>query len=505
MLSLSGGGFRAAAFHLGTLDLLFRTGLLGDVTMLSTVSGGTFTGAGYALAQARGEAFPDFFRRFRAFLRQNTVLQGAVRQFAADPAGGANLITAAARSYQEFFNAQFAELLDAATHLKEIVFNATEFSTGLYFRFQKSQSPDALFGNKNFPVPPDVARQVHLADVVAASSCFPGGFEPLGFPDDFRWPAGLEKVRARLGDKFPLALPLMDGGIFDNQGISSLLLAGKRPGGTIGLFLVSDTDRPSTAIFRFPPARRRGWLTLRNAAALGWGLFALACAAAGGLIWDAAVSVSQRGLHPLEDLFVHVLPTGLALAVALGVLAGNWWVQKELVPLVPDLGIDLWETLRELPAARAVDLADVRIRSLYALASDVFMKRIRLLQYKMIHEHPKYRDRIMETLIYDLAPGNKWAKMPKGRRWLVPSAGVQAVADRARQMPTTLWFSAAGELPDLVACGQATTCWNLLRRIVKTHGEEPNAYPSAVRQVFDEARRLWDVLQQDPHALVNGP
>ncbi len=55
MLSLSGGGFRAAAFHLGTLDLLFRTGLLGDVTMLSTVSGGTFTGAGYALAQARGD------------------------------------------------------------------------------------------------------------------------------------------------------------------------------------------------------------------------------------------------------------------------------------------------------------------------------------------------------------------------------------------------------------------------------------------------------------------
>src|SRR5207247_438457 len=53
-LSLSGGGYRAAAFHLGTLDLLHRLQLLRDVTMLSTVSGGTFTGAYYALLNAKG-------------------------------------------------------------------------------------------------------------------------------------------------------------------------------------------------------------------------------------------------------------------------------------------------------------------------------------------------------------------------------------------------------------------------------------------------------------------
>ena len=54
-LSLSGGGYRAAAFHLGALDMLHRLDLLRDVTALSTVSGGTFTGMRYALSLKFGQ------------------------------------------------------------------------------------------------------------------------------------------------------------------------------------------------------------------------------------------------------------------------------------------------------------------------------------------------------------------------------------------------------------------------------------------------------------------
>jgi NTE family protein len=39
VLSLSGGGYRAAAFHLGTLEMLDELGLLGNLSVLSTVSG----------------------------------------------------------------------------------------------------------------------------------------------------------------------------------------------------------------------------------------------------------------------------------------------------------------------------------------------------------------------------------------------------------------------------------------------------------------------------------
>src|SRR5438045_1480830 len=59
-LGLSGGGYRAAAYHLGLLDLLQRLDLLRDVTSLSTVSAGTISGASYATALAafNAEHFP---------------------------------------------------------------------------------------------------------------------------------------------------------------------------------------------------------------------------------------------------------------------------------------------------------------------------------------------------------------------------------------------------------------------------------------------------------------
>ena len=46
-----------------------------------------------------------------------------------------------------------------------------------------------LLGNANYPLPREVAQHIRLADVVAASSCFPGGFEPFVFPQQFEWPA----------------------------------------------------------------------------------------------------------------------------------------------------------------------------------------------------------------------------------------------------------------------------------------------------------------------------
>ncbi len=48
-LSLSGGGFRASLFHIGTLMNLAENGFLGKVTTLSTVSGGSIIGALYYL------------------------------------------------------------------------------------------------------------------------------------------------------------------------------------------------------------------------------------------------------------------------------------------------------------------------------------------------------------------------------------------------------------------------------------------------------------------------
>ncbi len=58
-LSLSGGGYRAAAFHLGTMRALHKMQVLEKIDVLSTISGGSITGAAYCLY--KGD-YPSFER-----------------------------------------------------------------------------------------------------------------------------------------------------------------------------------------------------------------------------------------------------------------------------------------------------------------------------------------------------------------------------------------------------------------------------------------------------------
>jgi hypothetical protein len=87
-----------------------------------------------------------------------------------------------------------------------------------------------------------VAQHIRLEDIVAASSCVPGGFEPLVFPQQFHWPRDFPREEALklLSPDFASGLPLMDGGIYDNQGVASLLLAFNEPSST--RLLISDVS-----------------------------------------------------------------------------------------------------------------------------------------------------------------------------------------------------------------------------------------------------------------------
>jgi NTE family protein len=69
-VSLSGGGSRAVAFHLGCLRALYDLGILDRVQVLSTVSGGSVIGALYA---TNDDAFPVFDTRTRALLARGLV------------------------------------------------------------------------------------------------------------------------------------------------------------------------------------------------------------------------------------------------------------------------------------------------------------------------------------------------------------------------------------------------------------------------------------------------
>jgi NTE family protein len=70
-LALSGGGFRAAAFHLGVLKRLNELALLGKIDFVSTVSGGSIAGAAWIYWQAqKGDTIgnPNEWDRFEASL-----------------------------------------------------------------------------------------------------------------------------------------------------------------------------------------------------------------------------------------------------------------------------------------------------------------------------------------------------------------------------------------------------------------------------------------------------
>lgn len=258
-LSLSGGGVRAVGFHLGTMSMLSRLGLLEKVQIISSVSGGSMPGIGYSLSQALGRPFQDFFDDFYEFLPQLNILEEMMARMVAKqapaPSGRRDMITAFANIYEDFyFKKFFGEFTEDGRvtfdllmkeprqgHLKEMIFNATEFKTGSAFRFQVSEFR-CLIGNRNIALCHKHAKQVRIADIMAASSCIPVGMEPLFFPDDFHWPDDQERhgrkrhierptcreINRALERNLDTQLPnfaLMDGGVFDNQGISSTLNA----------------------------------------------------------------------------------------------------------------------------------------------------------------------------------------------------------------------------------------------------------------------------------------
>ncbi len=510
-LAMSGGGFRASAFHLGALDELQHLGRLPALRALSTVSGGTFTGARWVLSLVRRQAFEDFFRIFYGELRDVDLVARGLdklgRRSARVPSGRADLIVALAEVYSETFFAHeggpwtFAEILGADLPVETVVFNATEFRNGLAFRFQRSAT--GRIGNAAIQVPRDAAAQLRVADIVAASSCFPGGFEPLAFPQDFSWPGGTIPP-GLTGGPFAQPVPLMDGGVYDNQGTESLLLADGRGAETLGQLIISDVDQQSDDLFPFPAARSvglLGHLRLRTVATLTWTLMA-ACAVT---VASLAIELWRDGLRWPLGIFSRVLPMLLALAVAYGLWVLRREVRERALEVIPQVGQAAWRDFRRITVDQLVDMLWLRLRSLVTLTASIFMKRIRGLGYRQLYQDDAYRTRRVSNLVYHLGSSQPFAAILAG---LVdpPSAALRRVADEAAAMPTALWFQPEKpwQLPCLVAAGQATLCYNLMKQAVRVHGGDPAAFPPEVAAAWARLTADWEALRADPYARLRG-
>jgi predicted acylesterase/phospholipase RssA len=277
-LALSGGGFRAALYHVGVLAKLAEMDLLRKVEALSCVSGGSIVGAHYYLEvrkllcekpdqEITKEDYVEVVKRVeRDFLAG---VQTNIRtRVLANPWTNLRMIFSSnysrTRRVGELYEKKiFARVKDGeggkprwlneliirpegeapdfhpkndnwrrAAKVPMLILNATTLNTGHNWQFTATwmgEPPSSIDsevdGNYRlrrmyYEQAPGDHRRIRLGHAVAASSCVPGLFEPLAL--------------ANLYDG--LVVRLIDGGVYDNQGTASLLDQG------CNILLVSDAS-----------------------------------------------------------------------------------------------------------------------------------------------------------------------------------------------------------------------------------------------------------------------
>jgi NTE family protein len=251
IVTFSGGGTRAAALAFGVLEALRdttiewrgrRLALLDEVDVISSISGGSFPAAYYAL---RGrqifEEFPDRFL-------YRPVQSDLVRLLFSPPswlkllsAGYGRSDLAAEFYHREVFGGgTYADVI-RRNRRPFVILNATDMTTGTQFAFIQDQ----------FDLMCSDLAGVPLARAAASSSAFPGGLTALTFRNyagtcQYRQPAWVQRAaqdhalrvnprrtanaenRLSLAAEGPARRPyihLTDGGVADNIGLRGPLAA----------------------------------------------------------------------------------------------------------------------------------------------------------------------------------------------------------------------------------------------------------------------------------------
>ena len=516
--------------------------------------------------------------------------------------GARTFATAFAELYQEAFFSHYYEQpyfatvsVDQERHpFEDIIFNATEFKTGIAFRFQKSITPCKI-GNGNIWMDADQADELRMADVVSASSCIPGGFEPFQFPEDFHWPKTYQygdkrgeafgPVELKTGQGLDSGLALMDGGVYDNQGITSVLLAISRRVAEpqagldesenhdpqawanwahdllgrfsiVDLFIVSDTPVLKETMYSVDyktdkaPGRFAQWLSQRTLGDLNrfaWivAIILLLSAVAAfvrltqtGQLDELRKHLSQGigGYLPLlyEGLatLVPLLTAGLLGAIMLTLRGKLNAAARDMRRKLPNFSRSPWYYLKHMRLYELASMLRLRASSLMALSSDIYMHRIRQLGYGILFSRKELIPSVMTNEIYAIRSAAK-KLLPDSCE--PPSADVRAIVELCSTMATKASFDklsqsdverglTAGfgnvdtdrlvhredgklrsDLDLLTACGQISTCYNLIRhlRYKLDHLESNHASADALRALLDRAVNDWSQLQKTPFMYVD--
>ena len=246
-LALSGGGQRAVAFHLGVLKTLYDKNILDNINIISAISGGSIIAACYLLKKSSFEEFYDtinkklevnieskiVFNKF--FLWRIAILLILILSFLyvvlipniplilllllpiiflpkylfkVFPTG-----KCLQKVYDEVFY-NYKSLKDLPDK-PQVIFNSTNLQTGTLMTFSKKEINDSSYLYKYGHVPKFYTSEVPISFVVAASTGFAPLISPLKFDKKYF-------VDYSYAAKKKIIPELVDGGLYDNQGVYKL-------------------------------------------------------------------------------------------------------------------------------------------------------------------------------------------------------------------------------------------------------------------------------------------
>lgn len=542
-LCFSGGGYRATFFALGILSYLDNISyrgetLLKSVKAISTVSGGTLTGVSYAKAvQMPNYDFKTFFKTFYNTFKPDTdsLLKSAITKLEDDniwksnPYKKRSLINAFALTYAEMplFEGSFEKFeKDKIKQLEQVCFNATDFSFGLTFRFQNT----GYFGNNplykgNQKEVNALRNKVELGDVIASSSCFPVGFEPLVFPDDyFKNQKDSDYKNLKQLANFNDGVGIMDGGIADNQGIGSMMLMNDRMNDGLDLIIVNDVGsykmipwqedtsivgKSSTVklvvnkILKYFTIKPLYWITLIIGLLI--------------LLFNNMLIFGPRSYTSLYIFGSVVLGMGLLLTV-FGLVASV--IKASLLSRlktifkknIPEPLLDDILTFQKLDISLIQRMLTDRLTSAMTMLNDVFLKQMRRLNYDLFYSKEELKNKRITATVYKLngqkSPYSSSGSYNKAIKPM-PSKNLQSVCLTASETPTTLWWDktdiAKNRMETLIACGQFTICYELMDYILNLKADTDNQIEDFTEMdiLYKALEADWKLFNQKPLWLLD--
>lgn len=237
-LALSGGGIRAAIFHLGVLRGMAETGEFSKITSISSVSGASLC-IGLIFA-ANNNKWPDeenFLReilpRARNLILHKNIQRGALLRLPFSPLKWTHRVLMLAKMLEKMWgiSGNLQEL--PAFPFWEI--NCTTFESGGRFRFRRDYMGDEKIGYVQSPNLP-------ISHMIAASAAFPVLIGPYTLKtDELRFTRGkFSKKETAVRRNYSL----WDGGVFDNLGLDALHKVGRGLDREIDFLIVSNAGAP---------------------------------------------------------------------------------------------------------------------------------------------------------------------------------------------------------------------------------------------------------------------